>query len=91
MLKNWFSFVRPLEVEPWIQDATYQQQIWCLTGFTDCKRSGCYGKGKKLAIGTVSGELLAVGKTVAFDYEGNPIKAQGNKALVTRLSQTMEV
>ena len=76
MLENWCSFVRPFGVEPWLQDATYQQQVWCLTG------SGRYGRGKQVAIGTVSGALLAVGTKVALAYEGNPKKYQGKKSLV---------
>ena len=39
---------------------------------------------------TVSGELSAVGTTVALAYEGNPAKSQGEKTLVPRLAQMME-
>ena len=77
-------------VEPWLQDATYQQQARCLTGFTGCVCSGRYGRGKRVAIGKVSGALLDAGKAVALTYEGNPIKAQGNKYLLPRMAQTME-
>ena len=42
------------------------------------------------AIGVVSGALPYVGTTVALAYEGNPTKAQGEKALVTQLAQMME-
>ena len=45
---------------------------------------------QKVAIFTVSGALLAIGKTVALAYEGKPIKAKGEKDLVPRLTQTME-
>ena len=45
---------------------------------------------KKVAIGTVTGALSAVGTTVALAYEGNPTKAQGGKTLVPRLAQMME-
>ena len=82
MLGNWCSFVRPLGVEPWLQDLTYQQRVWRLTGFATCVRSVCYGQGKKVAIGTVSGVLSAVYTTVALAYEGNPKNAQGEKTLV---------
>ena len=89
MLEHLFSFVRPLEVEPWLQDVTYQQQFWCLTGFVACVRLGRYGQIKQVQIGTLSGAFLAVGKTVAFAYEGNTTNAQGDKSLVPRLAQTM--
>ena len=88
--KNGCLFVRPLAVEPWLQDATYQQRVRCLIGFPSCVLSGCYGRCKQFEIGTVSGALSAVGKTVALVYEGSPIKTQGDKALLTRLSQTIE-
>ena len=91
MLENWCSFVRTLGVEPWLQDATYQQQVWCIRGFTACVHSGRYGQGKQVAIGTVSGALLAVGTTIDLAYEINPTKSQGEKTLVPRLAQMMEV
>ena len=91
MLENWCSFVRPLGVEPWLQDATYQQRVRCLTFFAACVRMGRYGQGKQVAIGTVYGALLAVGATVALAYEGNTTKSQGEKHLVPRLVQIMEV
>ena len=90
MLENWCSFVRPLGVEPWLQDATYQKRVWCLTGFTACVRSSRYGQGKQVAIGTVYGALSAVGQTVALAYGGNPTKAQGEKTLVPLLAQIIE-
>ena len=68
MLENWCSFVRPSGVEPWLQDATYQQRVWCLTGFAACLRLGRYGLGKHVAIGTVSGALSAFGTMVALAY-----------------------
>ena len=87
--KNWFSFVRYLGVEPWIQDAMYQQQVQCLTGFIACVRLGRYGQGKQVTIGTVSGALSGIGTTVALDYEGNPTNAHDKKTLVPRLAQLM--
>ena len=88
--KNWCFFVIPLGVEPWLQDAKYQQQVRCLTGFAACILLGRYGRGKKVEIGRVSEAFLAVGVTVALAYEGNPTKAQGKKTLVTQLAQIME-
>ena len=88
--KNWCYFVRHLGVEPWIQDATYQQQVLCLKGFAACVRSVRYGRGKQVAIFTVSEALSAVGTTVALAYEGNTTKAQGEKYLLPLLAQMME-
>ena len=81
---------RPLVVQPSLQDAIYQERVCCLTGSTACIRLVHYGHGKKVTIGTVSGALLDVGKTVALAYEGKPIKSQGENTLVPKLSQTME-
>ena len=77
-------------MEPWLHDATYQQRVWCLTGFSACVRLVLYDRGGEVAIGTVSGALSAVGMTVALAYEGNPTTAQGEKTLVPRLAQMME-
>ena len=77
MLENWCSFVRPLGVEPWLQDSTHQKRVRCLTGFAACVRLGRYGQGKQVAIATVSEALSANGMTVALAYEDNSTKAQG--------------
>ena len=88
--KNWCSFVRTLGVEPWLQDITYQKRVWCLTGFTACVRLGRYGQGKKFEIGTVSGAISAVGRTVDLAYERNSKKSQDEETLVPILTQRME-
>ena len=54
-------------------------------GFTACIRPGRFGRGKKVAVGTVYGALLAVGTTITLAYEGNRIKYPGGKELVPRL------
>ena len=71
-------------MEPWIQDATYQKQVWCLTGFAACVRLGRYGGGKQVSIGTVYRALSSIGKAAALAYEGNPTKVQGENVLVPR-------
>ena len=91
MLENWFSFVRPLGVDIWLQDATYQQRGRCLKGFSACVRLGRYVQGGGVEIDRVSGDLSAVGTKVPLAYEGNPTKSQGKKTLVPRLAQMMEV
>ena len=63
----------------------------CLTDFAYFVHSGRYGQGKQVVIDTVSGALSDVGTMIALAYEGNPTKAQGDKALVPRLEQMMEV
>ena len=90
MLEKLVLFVRPLGVELWIQDDTYQQRVQWLTGFAACICLDRYGGGKQVAIGTVYGALSTVGKMVVLAYEGNPIKAQGDKYLSPRMKQTME-
>ena len=90
MFENWCSFVRPVGVEPWLQGATYQQRVRCLTGFAACVCSGRYGRGKQVAIGTLYGSLSAIGMTVALSYEVNPTKSQGEKISIPRLAQMME-
>ena len=77
-------------MELWLQDATYQQRVRCLTGFADYVRSGRYGRGKQVAIGTVYGELSAVGMKVVLANEGNPTKPKGETTLLPRLAQMME-
>ena len=54
-------------------------ELGALTGFTACVRSGRYGQGKQVSIGTFSGALLSVATTVDLAYDGNTTKAQGEK------------
>ena len=51
---------------------------------------GLYGRGKQVAIRTVSDVLSAVVNTFTLAYKGNPIKANFEKSLVKRLAQMME-
>ena len=88
--KNWCSFVRPLGVEPWLQDATYHHLVMCLIVFTACVFLGHYGQGKQVAIGTVFRALSDVGTTVTLVYEGNPKKSQGEITILPQLAQMME-
>ena len=71
--------MQPLRVEPWLQDASYQQIFRLLTGFTAYVRSGHFVRGKHVTVGTVPGALSALVMTIALAYEVNPNKDQGGK------------
>ena len=75
MLAKLEHFVQPWVVEPWLQNASYQQIVLCLTGFSDCVLSVHFVRGKQVVFGTVPGALSALGTTIDFAYECNPIKA----------------
>ena len=58
-----------------------------LTGFTARVRHGYYGRGKRVAAGTVVGALTAVGQEIALACGDNPTKVMESNKLLPRLSQ----
>ena len=77
--RNWSTSIQPLIVEPWLQDASYQQIFRLLTGFTAYVRSGNFVRGKQVTVVTVPGALSALVVKIALAYEVNPNKDQGGK------------
>ena len=87
---NWTKYVRPLGLDPYLQGAEYTTKVRVLTGFTARVRQGYYGRGKRVATGTVVGAITAVGQEIALACGTNPTKITGSEKLLPRLSQIFD-
>jgi hypothetical protein len=65
----------------------YTTKVRVLTGFAARVRHGYYGRGKRVAAGTVIGALTAVGQEIALACGDNPTKVVGSDKLLPCLSQ----
>ena len=87
---NWTRYVRPLGLDPYLQGAEYTTKVRVLTGFAARVRQGSYGRGKRVAAGTVIGALTAVGQEISLACGTNPTKIAGSERLLPRLAQTLD-
>ena len=65
-------------------------KVRVLTGFAARVRQGYYGRGKRVAAGTVVGAITPVGQEIALACGTNPTKIVGSEKLLPRLSQTLD-
>ena len=84
---NWCAFVRPLGVDPALQDTPFNTRVRCLSGFAALTRSGYFGRGKQVQSGTVSSAITAVGKRINLAFGDNPTKTLGSDKFVPRLAE----
>ncbi len=87
---NWTSYVQPLGLDPFIQGVDYTTQVRALTGFAAHVRQGYYGRGKRVATGTVTGAITAVGQAITLVCGTNPTKVAGSEKLLPRIAQTLD-
>ncbi len=85
--KNWTAYVRPLGLDPYLQGVRYTTRVRVLTGFAARVRHGYYGRGKRVAVGTVIGALMAVGHEIALACGDNPTNVMNSDKLLPHLSQ----
>ena len=68
----------------------YTTKVRVLTGFAARVRQGLFGRGKRVAAGTVVGAITAVGQEIALACGTNPTKMTGSERLLPRLSQILD-
>jgi hypothetical protein len=88
--ENWIRYVGPLGLDPYSQRVQYTTKVRVLTGFAARVRQGLYGRGKRVAAGTVVGAFTAVGQEIALACGTNPTKITGSKRLLPQLSQILD-
>ena len=88
--ENWTRYVRPLGLDPFIQGIEYTTKVRALTGFASRVWQGLFGRGKRIATGTVVGAITAIGQEVALVCGQNPTKIAGSDKLLPKLSQTFD-
>ena len=86
---NWTSYVGPLGLDPFLQGVDYTTRVRALTGFAARVRQGYYGRGKRVATGTVTGAITAVGQAIALVCGTNPTKGAGSEKLLPIIAQTL--
>ena len=66
---DWESYCGPLVVDPYLNERTtrFRVKVRTLTGFAARTRTGYYGRGKQVAVGSVRPELTAVSQTIEMD------------------------
>jgi len=68
----------------------YTTKVRVLTGFAARVRQGLYGRGKRVAAGTVVDAITAVGQEIALACGTNPIKIAESERLLPQLSQILD-
>ena len=81
-LGNWCAYVKPLGVDPYLQQVPYQQRVQCLTGFAAQTQTGYYGKGQQVQSSTVTSAITAIGQTIAMACNDNPTKVLGSERFI---------
>ena len=76
-------------MDPYSQGVQYTTKVRVLTGFAARIRQGFYGRGKRVAAGTVVGAITAVGQEIALACGTNPTKMTGSERLLPGLSQIL--
>ncbi len=75
-------------MDPFLQGIEYMTRVRITTGFAACVRQGYYGRGKRVATGTVVGAITAIGQEIALVCGTNPTKVTGSKKILPRIAQT---
>jgi hypothetical protein len=88
--ENWVKFIKPVGVDPYLQETNYVTRVQLLTGFAAYVRSGDVGRGCQVTTSTVSMAITAVGQTIAVAVGHNPTKLAGSDKLIPRLAQTLD-
>ena len=86
---HWVAYAFPLGVDPYLLKTAYFQKVRALSGFAAHVRSGVYGRGKQVQVGTVSSAITAIGTTIALARGVNPTKVEQTNNLLPRLAQMM--
>jgi hypothetical protein len=85
--KRWVSYVLPLGVDPYLQQTPYKHRVRALSGFAARVRSGIYGRGQQIRVGSVGSAITAIGTTISLAYGTNPTKIDNSDKLLPQLAQ----
>jgi hypothetical protein len=87
---HWYSYVKPMGVDPYLQTTPFGPCCWCLMGFAAWIRSGYFGQGQQVQASTVSSTITAVGKKIALDTNTNPTKITGSDKFLSCLQELLD-
>ena len=86
----WTTYVKPMEVDPYLQNVPFTTTTRAITGFAARVRTGHYGRGRTITAPAVNSAITAVGKTIAMARGVNPTKTFGSDKLLPRLKQMLD-
>jgi hypothetical protein len=87
---RWVRYVKPLGVDPYLQNTPFQWKLRAITGFAARARTGAFGAGRTVKTCTVSGYLASVGQTIALACGTNPLKILGSDKYLPRLQISLD-
>jgi len=83
-------YVAPMGVDPFLQDTPFTIRVRLHTGFAGRVRTGYYGQGKQIKVGSVSSAITAVGQAIVVATNTNPTKIVGSDKLLPHLQQMLD-
>ena len=87
---RWVRYVKPLGLDPYLQDTPFQLKLRALTGFAARARTGTFGARQTVKTCTVTGYLASVGQTIALACGTNPLKILGSDKYLPRLQISLD-
>jgi len=88
--ERWTSYVAPLGVDPYLQATHYEHRARVLSGFAARVRTGHYGRGQQIRVGTVISAITAIGTTISLAKGVNPTKLDFSDKFIPRLAQMFQ-
>jgi hypothetical protein len=87
---RWTAYVTPLGVDPYLQTTHYEHRARVLSGFAARVRTGHYGRGRQIRVGTVISAVTAIGTTISLAKGINPTKMEFSDKFIPRLAQMFQ-
>jgi hypothetical protein len=87
---HWYSYIKPMGVDPYLQTTPFGHRCRCLMGFAARVRSGYFGQGQQVQASTVSSAMTAIGKKIALDTNTNPTKITGSDKFLPCLQEVLD-
>ena len=90
--RYWKRYCKPLGVDMYLdpRSTRFTTKVRAVSGFAARTRIGYYGRGKRVAVGTVRPALTAVGQTIAMDTGTNPLQVAGTDKLLPPLKMVLD-
>jgi hypothetical protein len=87
---NRTEYVKPMGLDPYLQEIPYTEHVCVLTGFAAQVQQGGFGQGQRIQAGTVTCTITAIGQAITLACGNNPTKISGSKKLLPQLQQTFD-
>jgi hypothetical protein len=88
--EHWGTYIEPLELDPYLQNTPFDYRIHAIAGFASQIRRGYYSNKCQVRVGTISGAITAICKTIALAYGHNPTKVLGSDKFHDRIQEVLD-